>query len=458
VPDSRTSLVVLTLLVGILGACSPATLLTASPSEPSRPTATGQGSSEPRSPEGLASLTASPSESPQPATSRLGTFELRSPDGLAVGMLSISRVSPDAVAVALDVSISDPGIHPWGIYDQPECTMPTPNHDSPFQFADIENGHRFEELEAASYLAYPLDLVAIVFGGGGGNILGCAKLGPPLIAARPTPSQASCPVVASGPAGAGRPELAFTADVLSNAEIFVMRDDGTDIRRVTDSLGPDFKPSWSPDGQQIAFRTSRDGQDEIYVMNADGTCQRNLTHDLADDRSPAWSPDGASVAYDHFFNDSFQDITVIDVAGLARRRVTRSSGEYPAWSPDGTRIAFASARAGNYDIYVIDADGTNERRLTSYAGYDMDPAWSPDGEWIVYAGGGDSFRHIQIHVMHADGSDDRALTSDEATNRFPAWSLDGRLAWSRDGTIVIADSLDATAVGIGLGQFPAWRP
>jgi len=430
--ESGIRLAALASLLVLLGGCSPTT-------------SAGPSFSAPQ-----------PSAASQPAVSRLGRFELKSPQGVPIGTISISEASPEAVIV--DVTVSDVGIHPWGIYDQPDCAMPSPNHDSPFQFADIEDGHQAEQIEASSYLSYPPDLVALVFGADDGSVYGCALLGPPLVEARPSASHVDCGIVSPGPLGTGRPELALSRDVLGNAEIFVMRDNGTDPRRLTDSLGPDFKPSWSPDGQQIAFRTSRDGQDEIYVMNADGTCQRNLTQDPADDRSPAWSPDGKLIAFDHFFNDRFQDVTIIDIGGLAMRRVTTSSGEYPAWSPDGTKIAFASARGGDYDIYVIDADGINERRLTRTPGYDMYPAWSPDGEGIAYESGPDAFRRLQIHFMRADGTGDRALTSDEATNRFPAWSRDGRLAWSRDGTIVIAASPEATPVEVGRGQFPDWRP
>jgi WD40 repeat protein len=394
---------------------------------------------------------------PSPATAgRLGTFDLTSSQGLSIGTIALTQATPDSVSIEL--TLADSGIHPWGIYDQHDCAMPPANHDSPFQFADVEDGHHTEEIEAASYLAYPSDLVAIVFGPGGGGVLGCAGLGPPALAPRPSASAAACGAATSVPPATGHKDVALSKDLLSNADIYVMRDDGSDVRRLTDALGPDFKPSWSPDGGQIAFRTSRDGQDEIYTMRADGTCQRNLTNDPADDRSPAWSPDGRSIAFDHFFVGRFQDVAVIDLASRHVRRVTTHSGEYPAWSPDGTKLAFASARDGDYELFVIDADGTHERQLTTNARYDMYPAWSPDGRWLAYESGSDSFRDIDIHVMRVDGSDDRQLTRGEATNRFPAWSADGRLAWSREGTIVIADPFDPAPIEIGPGQFPAWQP
>lgn len=403
------------------------------------------------------STDSTPRETPSPtAPNRLGTFDLLSTDGRRIGQIQLDQSPPEAVSI--EVSLSDRGIHPWGIFDQNECVTPPPNHDAPFQFADIEDGHRTEMVEAAPYLAFASNLVAIVFGGGGSSVLGCADLGPPQGSPVPTASSESCPSIIPSSAGEGRPELALSRDVFSNSEIFVMRDDGTDARRLTNSLGPDFKPSWSPDGEQIAFRTSRDGQDEVYIMNADGSCQRNLTQDKADDRSPAWSPDGTAIAYDHFYDSQFQDVSVMDIVSRSRRRVTTGSGEYPAWSPDGTRIAFASARDGDYEIFVINVDGTGEQQLTNNSEYDMYPAWSPDGQSIAYESGTDSFRHIAIHLMRSDGTDDRALTGVEVTNRFPAWSNDLRLAWTRDGMIVVAATPSEPPVELGQGQFPTWRP
>jgi Tol biopolymer transport system component len=143
--------------------------------------------------------------------------------------------------------------------------------------------------------------------------------------------------------------------------------------------------------------------------------------------------------------------------GGPMRRLTTRSGEYATWSPDGTRLAFASARDGDYDLYVIDADGSDEHVIVDAPGYQMYPAWSPDGQWIAYETGPGSIDRLQIHVMHPDGTEDRAITADEATNRFPAWSADGRLAWSASGILTVVDLHGDAPRTIGPGQFPAWR-
>ena len=231
--------------------------------------------------------------------------------------------------------------------------------------------------------------------------------------------------------------LAYSATRNNNGDIYIVRLDDdlqhaneATLKRLTTHPAADFDPTWSPDGTRIAFRSQRDGNDEIYVMNADGTCQVNLTHDPVGDWSPAWSPDGTRIAFARFFDGkSYTDIATIAVTGLGLQRLTNAHGEYPAWSPDGRRIVFASARDGNYEIYLMNADGTGQTRLTNNPAYDMAPAWSPDGSRIAYDSQRDHYPpketgigpEFEIHVMQADGSGDRQLTNNSQEDRFPTW-------------------------------------
>ena len=98
-------------------------------------------------------------------------------------------------------------------------------------------------------------------------------------------------------------------------------------------------------------------------------------------------------------------------------------GLIPEESPS-TLIAFATNRDGNYEIYIMNEDGTNPRNLTCNPGQDRDPAWSPDGERIAFTSDRDG--DYEIYVMDADGKNLKRLTFSPGSDRYPAWSPDGR--------------------------------
>ena len=106
---------------------------------------------------------------------------------------------------------------------------------------------------------------------------------------------------------------------------------------------------------------------------------------------------------------------------------------WPAYSPDGRKIAFGSSRTGDFEIYVMNADGSDLHRLTRSPGLDVRPAWSPDGTRIAFTSNRDG--NYEIYVMNADGSDPRNVTSHPARDDHPAWHPDGRLLFvsDRDG-------------------------
>ncbi len=234
--------------------------------------------------------------------------------------------------------------------------------------------------------------------------------------------------------------IAFASDRDgTNGDIYVMDADGDNVRRLTNHTSQDATPSWSPDGRFIAFASSRDGNPEIYVMDASGSNVRRLTNDSADDGandgawdwSPSWSPDGHIIAFTSD-RDGSRDIYAIDASGDNLRNLTNhpSDDEDPSWSPDGHTIAFASDRDGaSGDIYVMDADGGNVRRLTNHTSQDGDPSWSPDGRSIAFFSLRDDSPEIaginpEIYVMDADGSNVRRLTNHNAWDYVPSWSPD----------------------------------
>jgi len=233
-------------------------------------------------------------------------------------------------------------------------------------------------------------------------------------------------------------QIAFSSSRESYGRIRVMNADGSNVRRLTTKGGTG--PRWSPDGTRIAFtRESLHGAD-IYVMDADGTNQQRLTHtDVPGTDTlvfgPDWSPDGTQIVCVVEFNPDqklFGETTIhvlnvrdiLQGSGSAHLRPLPRAGspfnDHPAWSPKGSEIVFSAVVDGRRDIYVVNADDANLRRLTQTKDFDeFSPAWSPDGTQIVFQANPDG--NWDIYIMNADGTGRRRLTTDTASNVDPDW-------------------------------------
>ena len=190
-------------------------------------------------------------------------------------------------------------------------------------------------------------------------------------------------------------------------------------------LGMNFSfPAWSGDGKWLTLtcRLRDEIRSNICIIKADGDGWKQLTNaaDKHQYGGPSWSPDGEKIAFHG------GGIFVMDRNG--RNRIQLSpKGRHPDWSPDGRKIAFYSNlhNIAQQDIYVMNADDANIVRVTNHPKSDRLPAWSPDGRWIAFM----SFRGQtgwDIHVVNANGGEARQVTTHPGNDMYPTWVIPDR--------------------------------
>jgi Tol biopolymer transport system component len=211
-------------------------------------------------------------------------------------------------------------------------------------------------------------------------------------------------------------KIVFVSERGGTPEIFLMNADGSNPTPLTQATGArNSSPSWSPDGRQIAFiRTSGVRSGDVWVMNADGTGQRPITSHTPGsfpfDFTTTWSPDGTEIGVTRSLSDTRQEIVILTLDGVSRPCTDNGViTRHPKWSPDGSRIAFDRGPAGRADIYVMNADCSDQAPRTSNGGQiNQAPTWSPDGSRIAFV----SHRtgEYELFTMNADGSSQTQLT------------------------------------------------
>jgi TolB protein len=226
-------------------------------------------------------------------------------------------------------------------------------------------------------------------------------------------------------------KILFESMLAGMYQLFTMNTDGSGQVQITHDAWNHDTPSLSPDGKRIAFVSDQNKHSVVYMMNVDGTGVEQLSPENAESIHPTWSPDGTKVIYcadDDLKPPKKNDASIYSVDVKTKETKTLITGgvnTYPSWSPDAKKIAFRKMIGDmNSEVFVANADGSEEKNLSNHMAFDGWPAWSPDGTRIAFSS--NRRANYQIHIMNADGSGVRLLANTEGRATEPRWSPDGK--------------------------------
>lgn len=286
----------------------------------------------------------------------------------------------------------------------------------------------------------------------------------------------SIPVIAQPPTPARFAFYHFDYLSADTGDLYITNADNTGRTRLTNDGAIESRPTWSPDGKQIAYVRAGYTETSLRLLRLSDrhvTTIHTWTNDITVG-DPAWSPDGKQIAFSVGPYPQL-NIAVIQTNGTELRNLTSTgTNQDPSWSPDGSRIVFSSAHGDVSHLYVMQADGTQQIQLTNQQVSDSQPAWSPDGTRIAFTSGciGGLAFNDSIFIIQADGSGRMHMPVQEGfssgvldSQTQPTWSPDSRrIAYTQSfykGTDIFIVNLDGSGisqVGLSLDSAPSWAP
>ncbi|MCF8243436.1 MAG: DUF5050 domain-containing protein [Melioribacteraceae bacterium] len=241
-------------------------------------------------------------------------------------------------------------------------------------------------------------------------------------------------------------KIAFQSNRAGKQQIFIINSDGSNLIRITNNSSNDEHPAWSADGSMITFVSDRDGNSEIYTMKSDGTDQKNISNHPAEDRHPNWSPDGRKIIFNSSRNET-KEMSIFEMNADGSNVKSLSQKEdkeiesYASFSPDGSMIVFVKwVEESNGEIYIMNSDGSSPTRLTNDKAFDGYPCWNPDGKSILFSS--NRAGNYKLYTMDIDGSNQNQILS----NEFDKHQL--RANWSKDGGIVVFNTQNNGTIDI----------
>ncbi|MCB9228873.1 MAG: PD40 domain-containing protein [Deltaproteobacteria bacterium] len=233
-------------------------------------------------------------------------------------------------------------------------------------------------------------------------------------------------------------KILYTSYESGNPDLYMMNLSNRSVQKISGEQGLNSGGVFSDNGKLIAFSGSIAGNTEIYMKDFISPQRRPLLQGHGIDVDPAFSPDGRWLAFvsgrygqPHIFRAALQwnqDRSQVRVTGDTRLTYAGWYNATPAWSPDSARLAFAGfdRDIGRFDLFLMNADGTNMERLTLNAGDNENPSWSPNGQMIIFssnriAPAGARKGPPQLFIMNRDGSSQRVLATGLYSAETPRW-------------------------------------